>query len=178
MFQPDLAKAYRKVARSASPPLLQRTCRRLRRAAVRGANAQQFGPPMESTRSTKRARAELIAIIDAYDDPDLVKQRNRAAYATSDLHNFDAYYGLPDFGAPGGPTFTKLDEYGGTNYPPTQPNDTNWDMEESLDVEWAHAVAPAANIVLIEANSSYAGDLISDGRKYCSATANSFRGSR
>ena len=65
---------------------------------------------------------QTIAIIDAYDDPDLVSSSNAAAYATSDLHNFDAYYGLPDFGGPGGPTFTKLDENGGTNYPGTEPS--------------------------------------------------------
>jgi hypothetical protein len=97
---------------------------------------------------------QTIAIVDAYDDPDLVSSSNAAAYATSDLHNFDAYYGLPDFGSLGGPTFTKLDQNGGTNYPTTQsPGNVNWEAEEAMDVEWAHAIAPLANIVLVEANN-------------------------
>ena len=35
----------------------------------------------------------------------------------------------------------------------------NWEEEESLDVEWAHALAPAAAIILIECNSSSSPDL-------------------
>jgi hypothetical protein len=35
----------------------------------------------------------------------------------------------------------------------------DWDVEESLDVEWAHAIAPDANIVLFEANSASDTDL-------------------
>src|SRR5208337_2892170 len=90
---------------------------------------------------------------DVYDDPDLVSSTS-AAYASSDLHNFDAFYGLPDFGG-SGPSFTKLDENGGTNYPGTQTAGTNnWEAEEALDVEWAHAIAPMANVVLVEANDS------------------------
>ena len=30
----------------------------------------------------------------------------------------------------------------------------DWDLETALDVQWAHAMAPAANILLVEANSS------------------------
>ena len=73
---------------------------------------------MGSTCSAKTGTGQTIAIIDAYDDPELVSSSS-AAYATSDLHNFDAYFGLPDFGGPGQPAFTKLDENGGTNYPAT-----------------------------------------------------------
>ena len=35
---------------------------------------------------------------------------------------------------------------------------SEWALEESIDVEWAHAVAPEANIVLYEANWN-GGDL-------------------
>ena len=106
---------------------------------------------------SQEGAGQTIAIIDAYDDPDLVSSSNSAAYATSDLHNFDAYYGLPDFGGPGEPTFTKLSENGGTNYPGTEPGGSTWEAEEALDVEWAHAIAPQANIVLIEASSGSYG---------------------
>ena len=30
---------------------------------------------------------------------------------------------------------------------------TGWEVEESLDVEWAHAIAPEANIILFEATA-------------------------
>jgi hypothetical protein len=34
-------------------------------------------------------------------------------------------------------------------------------VEEALDVEWAHAIAPNANILLVEANSANSSDLLS-----------------
>ena len=37
---------------------------------------------------------------------------------------------------------------------------TGWSVEEALDVEWAHAIAPQANIILIEAASTSDADLI------------------
>jgi hypothetical protein len=83
---------------------------------------------------------QTIAIVDAYNDPDI----------TGDLATFDATFGLP---AP--PTFTILNENGTANLrnvansPPS-----SWALEESIDVEWAHAIAPGANIVLFEANAS------------------------
>jgi len=36
----------------------------------------------------------------------------------------------------------------------------NWEMEEALDVEWAHAIAPGAQIILVETNSQSLGDLM------------------
>ena len=37
--------------------------------------------------------------------------------------------------------------------------DPGWALETSLDVEWAHALAPGANIVLVEAASGSLSDL-------------------
>jgi uncharacterized delta-60 repeat protein len=90
---------------------------------------------------------QTIAIIDAYDDPT----------AASDLHAFDLQFGLPD-----PPIFSKVNQQGGTALPATDPagKGGDWELEESLDIEWAHAMAPAANIVLVEANSPYDADLI------------------
>jgi hypothetical protein len=82
-----------------------------------------------------------IAIVDAFDDPNIA----------SDLHNFDQQFGLAD------PAFTKVNQSGGTT-PPAP--DTGWAGEISLDVEWAHAIAPAANILLVEANSASFSDLL------------------
>jgi Bacterial pre-peptidase C-terminal domain/Bacterial Ig-like domain len=99
-----------------------------------------------------------IAIIDAYDDPKFVSRSSTlpvnqdSAFLASDLHQFDVQYQLPE--PPG--FFTKLDQTGGTNYPATDPSGAgnpngNWEYEEALDVEWAHAIAPMAKIVLVEA---------------------------
>jgi hypothetical protein len=80
---------------------------------------------------------QTIAIIDAYDQPNIA----------SDLATFDSTYSLP---AP--PSFTKVDQSGGSTTGLTA--DAGWGLEISLDVEWAHAMAPGANILLVEASSS------------------------
>lgn len=101
---------------------------------------------------------QTIAIVDAYNDPYLVGT-GTAGFATSDLARFDQAFGLP---AP--PSFIKLGEYGTGVLPGTDPAGAgnpagNWETEEALDVEWAHALAPQANLVLVEANSSSSADL-------------------
>jgi hypothetical protein len=78
---------------------------------------------------------QTIAIVDAYDDPNIA----------NDLHQFDVRFGLPD------PTFTKVNQNGGTGMPAA---DSGWASEIALDVEWAHAIAPRAKILLVEANDS------------------------
>jgi subtilase family serine protease len=83
---------------------------------------------------------QTIAIVDANDDPRIF----------SDLQVFDQNFGLPD-----PPSFIKVDQYGGNSF---SGNDS-WSGETSLDVEWAHAMAPGANILLVEANSASFQDL-------------------
>ena len=39
-------------------------------------------------------------------------------------------------------------------------NNKGWEIEISLDVEWAHAMAPDAKIILVEANSNCYNDLL------------------
>src|SRR6202044_248834 len=66
---------------------------------------------------------------------------------------FDKAFGLPD-----PPSFIKESDTGSTTTLPAPDPSGSWEVEESLDVEWAHAIAPAANIVLIEcADSLYNG---------------------
>ncbi len=102
---------------------------------------------------------QTIAIIEAYDNPEFVGRNSNAdvsqdgAFLTSDLHKFDETYGLPE---PAG-FFTKVDQRGGTNYPVS---DTGWGTEIALDVEWVHAIAPLANIILVEADSASVADLL------------------
>ena len=102
---------------------------------IRGA---YYGPGVHGDGS-----GQTIAIVDAYDDPN----------ALSDLNAFSTYFGLPTFVGNGGPTFQKLNQTGGTALPGTDPNST-WEMEESLDIEWAHVMAPMANIILFEASDN------------------------
>jgi hypothetical protein len=97
---------------------------------------------------------ETIAIVDAYDDPNI----------QSDLNTFDSQFNLPAI------TITKVNESGGTILPSTDPTG-GWEVEESLDVEWAHAMAPAASILLVEASSPSTSDLLT-GVNYAAAHAN------
>jgi hypothetical protein len=107
---------------------------------------------------------ETIAIVDAYNQPDLVDSTD-PSFDTSDLHMFDELFDLPD-----PPSFTKVDEYGGTDVPTTY--DAGWAAETSLDVEWAHAMAPMANIVLVECNSDTYDDLLGYGAATAGRLAN------
>lgn len=95
-----------------------------------------------------------IALVDAFDNPN----------AASDLSVFSANFGLP------AAKFTKVianTTFGTLNNltascagTPANANLSGWDIEESLDVQWAHAMAPKAAIVLVEACSASTTDLL------------------
>jgi len=85
-----------------------------------------------------------IAIVDAYDNP----------YAAYSLAHFSAYWGLPPA------TFIKVYANGGGHCTGAPPYDSGWALEEALDIEWAHVMAPAATIYLVEACSSSYADLM------------------
>lgn len=96
--------------------------------------------------STLTGAGKTIAVVDAYDDPN----------AEADLAVFNSQYGLPACTTANG-CFAKVNQSGGTKYPRT---DAGWALEISLDVQWAHAIAPGAKILLVEANSSSFTDLM------------------
>ena len=98
---------------------------------------------------TGNGAGQTIAIVDAYNDPDIV----------TDAGTFNTQFGLQQFNVSGGPTFKVVNENGGTSLPANSSTD-GWDIEESLDVEWAHSIAPEANIILFEANSNSYNDLL------------------
>jgi subtilase family serine protease len=103
---------------------------------------------------TGNGAGQTIAIVVANDDPGLVNS-SASNFNTSDLHMFDQQLGLPD-----PPSFTKIEQYSdGSNPAP----DTGWAEEASLDVEWTHAVAPQAKIVLFEAHDAGAVQLLNWG---------------
>ncbi len=103
---------------------------------------------------------QTIAIIDAYNYPTVA----------SDLQQFDATFGLPDlqaYNASGntGAYLRVVSQTGSTTLPSTDPAGAGasagtWEEEEALDVEWAHSVAPGANIILVEANDPTDPNLI------------------
>ena len=96
--------------------------------------------------------SNTIAIVDAYDDPE----------AAADLAYFSDQFGLPfsvsqfevvwantaNSSCPGNYGYGVPVDYTG-----------GWEVEESLDIEWAHAMAPSAKIYLVEACSNYDTDL-------------------
>ena len=90
---------------------------------------------------TTGGSGETIAIVDAYDDPTI----------TANLSTFSSQYGLPACTTTSG-CFAKVNQNGGTTtYPRATPS---WALEISLDVEWAHALAPNAHILLVEATTN------------------------
>ena len=106
---------------------------------------------------TGTGAGQTIAIIVAHDNPKLVNSTD-SAFSSSDLHSFDAAYGLSD-----PPSFRKIDQNGGSSYPTEDPG---WANEAALDVEWTHVIAPQANIVLVEASSTNLSDLIDGAAAY------------
>jgi subtilase family serine protease len=82
-----------------------------------------------------------IAIIDAYDDPTV----------QNDLYVFSQQFGLPL------PDSTNFEKHMMASRISTN---GGWALEISLDVQWAHAIAPNAKILLVEAKSASLTDLL------------------
>jgi subtilase family serine protease len=77
---------------------------------------------------------QTIIIIDSFGSPTIAQ----------DLKSFDAGFGLPD-----PPSFTVLAPLGTVPFNPNNGDQVGWAAETTLDVEWSHAMAPGANIVLM-----------------------------
>ena len=78
---------------------------------------------------------QTIAIVDLYHDPNL----------QASLDAFDSNYNLPRI------TLNVINQAGNQS-------DPGWAEEESLDVEWAHAIAPGASILVVEASPGTTDD--------------------
>ncbi len=85
-------------------------------------------------------KGQTIAIVDAYGSPTI----------DADLATFNLVYSLP---RATGTSFRVL-----TPVPVTETN-AGWAGETTLDVEWSHAIAPDADIVLVAAPSNSNDDL-------------------
>jgi subtilase family serine protease len=86
---------------------------------------------------TATGLGQKIAIVDAYGNQNI----------QSDLNKFCAQFGLKST------TVTVLGYNSGGN-------GNGWDLETSLDVEWAHVVAPDATIILSVARTASDSDLL------------------
>jgi subtilase family serine protease len=81
---------------------------------------------------------QTIAIIDAYGSSSMQR----------DLNTFCSYFGLPTITVP-------------VYYPQGKPgSNTGWAQETALDVEWAHAIATNASIVLVVAKTASINNLL------------------
>jgi hypothetical protein len=99
-------------------------------ASAFGLNAITFTSPSGGN-VQGNGKGETIALIEEYHDPKL----------RSDLNTFDRTFHLP------AASLTVIDQAGSQT-------DNGWALEESMDVEWVHAIAPGARILVVEAAPS------------------------
>ncbi|MDD2955294.1 MAG: S53 family peptidase [Oscillospiraceae bacterium] len=95
-------------------------------------------------------RGQTIALVDAYGQPNI----------RADLEVFSRRFGLP-------PATLTIERMG---LVPSAPEE-NWALETSLDVEWAHALAPQARLLLVLAASGRIEDLMQAAAYAASAGA-------
>lgn len=96
----------------------------------------------DSTVNTPTGGSQTIAIVDAYDNPN----------AAGDLAYFSDQFGLP----------LKTSQFKvvyASGAQPAEDKTGGWELEEALDVEYAHAMAPNAKLYLVEADSNSDQDL-------------------
>ncbi len=91
--------------------------------------AGQAGCPIATSTTVPTGGVGAIAIVDAGDYPT----------AAADLAAFSTQYGLPQA------DLTVV--YANGIKPPVY---SDWEVEEALDIEWAHAMAPNAKLFLVE----------------------------
>jgi subtilase family serine protease len=95
-----------------------------------------------------QGEGQTIAVISAFDHPAIEQ----------DLAVFDAQFNLPVCNT-ANKCFQKIFATG-TNPGTNDPNYELWATEMAVDVEWAHAIAPQAKIILVETAGSILNDLL------------------
>ncbi len=97
---------------------------------------------------------QTIALIEAYTNPNLAQE----------VAGFDSQFNLAKLtvsstiGGSSSPTLTQVNLATGPNA--SKNTNAGWAEEEALDVEWAHAIAPGANILVVEASSASTSSLM------------------
>jgi subtilase family serine protease len=122
-----------------------------------GALPAGYGPAQlhaAYTPQTQAANKTIIAIVDAYDNPNV----------HNDLNTYSRTFGIPTLPQCNGPIasspvpcFQKMNQNGGSKAPSFN---AGWALEIALDVQVAHAMCQNCSILLVEANSNSYADLM------------------
>ena len=113
-------------------------------AAVSGYSPALIRSGYGITSITNKGAGQVIAIVDAYDNPD----------AATDLNTFNMQFSIASCTTASG-CFKVI--YATGTKPPAN---SSWAGESSLDIEWSHAIAPKAKIILVEAASASTAALL------------------
>jgi subtilase family serine protease len=107
----------------------------------------------------------VIGIVDAF----------HYAGADSDLQTFSTQFGLPQCTIASG-CLTQVSQTGGA---PTAGFNQGWALETNLDLQWAHAIAPNAKILLVEGTTNSfvnLGTAVLYARAHADVVSNSYGG--
>jgi subtilase family serine protease len=113
-------------------------------ACVYGLTQKVKGCNPETLKTVATGGSRAIALVDAFDYPT----------AANDLSTYSAEYGLPAI------TDSNFQVVYASGTKPKQDKTGGWELEEGLDIEMAHALAPNAKIYLVEAASNSGKNLL------------------
>ncbi len=108
-------------------------------ACVYQLTTQVSGCPINGTTALPTGGFGAVAIVDAFDNP----------FAEQDLATYSTQFGLPACTKANG-CFQQV--YADGSQPSNDPG--GWSLEEALDIEMAHAMAPNAKIFLVESQDN------------------------
>ena len=125
--------------------------------AAYGLPSLAAGPKAGAAQPSQLGAGQTIYLIDAYSDPNVVAElaafNSRFGLPTCAVQSISVNSSLPLAPAPtSGCTFSVVNSSSGgimTTLAPAY--DSGWATEIALDVQWAHATAPMARIILINA---------------------------
>lgn len=152
VFQPAVAE-YQFISASTTPPTQAQCISANRRCFIPAAMANSYNYA-SLLAAGNQGQGKTIAVVDSYGSDTIAH----------DLHVFNQAFGLQAMCGEEGvtctsgmPKFSVLSLQGSpaTKAPPPKSNGTGqedksaWALEVSLDVQWAHATAPKANILLV-----------------------------
>lgn len=99
---------------------------------------------------SKGGSGKTLGIVIAYHSPTV----------ENDLATFSQAFGLPACTTANG-CFSRVNQTGGSTAPPVYEYGDSWAFEATLDCQWAHSIAPYANILLVETLSDSLSDFAS-----------------
>jgi|GEM_PF-431558 len=98
--------------------------------------------------SASAGAGQTVAVVIAEDDPT----------AEADMNEYRHQYGIAPCRAGEG-CFRKVNQTGGSTYPPAGPETAKWAREASIDLDMVSAICPNCRILLVEASSTQTQDL-------------------